>query len=206
MQGVHYLASHGTTVGVCLDICHGVPLLAIVVCLSRRQLECAEGSAIYVALHLQYPRYELAIGGKHAHTPAGHIVTLGHGVELYATILCPLYLQDAQFLALVEDEGVGVVVHDDYVVLLGKAHQSFVGLHLCLTTRGHIGIVCPHQFYAREVHLLKLLEVGLPTVALQQVVVYNPCPKQLAQRGVGGITRVGHQHTIARVYEGESDV
>ena len=87
-----------------------------------------------------------------------------------------------------------------------EIHKSLVCLHPRIAASGHVGIVCPHQFHPRQVHLLQLLEVGLPSVVLHEVVVHHLRSENLAQRGVGGITGIGHEHFLAGIDEGESDV
>ena len=88
-------------------------------------------------------------------------------------------------------------------MLLGEGHQLFVSLAAGIASSGHVGIVGPHQFHAAQVHALQFLEVGLPAVIFAQVVVYHLGTQYLAQRGVGGVARVGHQYLLAGVDKGE---
>ena len=85
-----------------------------------------------------------------------------------------------------------------------KVDQLFVGLHTSIAACRHVRIVCPHQLHAVEIHLLKLFEVGLPSIILAQIVVYDLGPENLAQRGVSRITGIWHQHLVARIAESES--
>ena len=132
-------------------------------------------------------------------------MALRHRVELYAALLCPWHLQQ-RYRTLVEYERVRVVVDHHYVVATREIDQSLVGLHACIASCGHVWIVGPHQLDVREVHLLQLLKVGLPTVVFLQVVVDHLCTKNLAQRRVGGIARIWHEHFLAWIDEGEGDV
>ena len=132
-------------------------------------------------------------------------MTLRHGVELYAAVLCPRHLQQRDGM-LIDDERVGVVVHHHDVVTAREVHQSLVGLHQRRSSCRHVRVVGPHEFHPREVHCLQLLEVRLPLLVLAQVVVHHLSTENLAQRGVCGISRVRHQHLVAGVYEGESGV
>ena len=87
-----------------------------------------------------------------------------------------------------------------------KADQPLVCLHAGVAAGGHIGIVCPHQLHAAEVHPLQLPEVGLPTVGLVEVVVHHLGAEKLAQRGVSGIAGIGYQHLIAWIDKRQRDV
>ena len=109
-------------------------------------------------------------------------------------------------MLLAEDERVRIVVHNHDAVILGKLHQAFVGFTLGTASRRHVGIIGPHQFHSREVHLLQLLEVGLPTVVLAQIVVHDIRTEDLRERGVGGVAGIGHQHAIPRIHEGQRHV
>ena len=107
---------------------------------------------------------------------------------------------------LAENERVRIVVNNDDAVLLGKRHQTLVGLATGTATCRHVGIVGPHQLDAREVHLLQLIEVGLPAVVLAQVIVHNLGTQNLAERRVCGIARIRHQDAVARIDEGQRRV
>ena len=107
---------------------------------------------------------------------------------------------------VVEDKRVGVVVHHHDAMAACKIHQPLIGIHPRVAAGGHVGIVGPHQLHPAEVHRLQLVEVGLPPVVLTQVVVHYPRAENLAERGVGGIAGIGHEHTVAGVDEGEGDM
>ena len=208
-EGRHDLLGQLAPTGIDLNVVVVVPLVAVLVGFGSCQLDASEGAALDVALHLQDPRDELCIGGAEAHTPARHVVALRHRVELNAAVLGTGHLQDAEPLALVEDERIGIVVHHDEVVLAGKGHQPFVGLHAGRCSRGHVGIVHPHQATGPLgifENLLQQSEVWLPVVLLLQLVGHGDDAEQLAQRRVGGIAGIGHQHIVAGVDEGERRV
>ena len=82
-------------------------------------------------------------------------------------------------MLLAQDKAVGVIVYHHDIVVLGKLHQTLVGFALSSATSRHIGIVGPHELHLREVHLLKLLKIGLPTIVLTQIVVHNLGPQDL---------------------------
>ena len=202
-QHAHDFLCHRSALAVRTDVGLHVPLLGVVIGLCGSQLQGTEGARIYIALHLQYPRHELCVGGQHAHTPSGHIVAFGHRVELYAAFLGTWYLQDAEFLSLVEDEAIGVVIHHHDIVVACKLHQMLIGLLLCWSSCGHIRIVGPHQLHSAEVHLFQCFKVGLPSVLWQQVIVDHLGSQQIAQTCIGGISGIGNQNLFAWVYEGE---
>ena len=208
VQDIHDLLGIAATAGVGVDVVLAVPLVAVVVSLGSSQLDTTEGAALDVALHLQYPRDELGIGGTHADTPAGHVVTLRHGVELDAAVLGTRHLQDAEML-LAQDEGVRIVVHHHDVVATSHLHQTLVGGALRTTARRHVGIVRPQQPTLQRLtaqQFLQLVEVGLPAVVLLQIVIDDIGSQQFRERGVGGITRIGHQHRVAGIDERQRDM
>ena len=205
-EGGHDFLGNLATGCIRLDVGVCVPCLRILVCLCSSQLERTESAGVDVALNLQNPLDEGAVGCQHAYTPSGHVVALRHGVELDAALLGPRHLQDAQVLLAVQDERVGVVVHHHDVVLLGERHNLLIEFASGTSASGHVGIVCPHEFHPRQVHCLQLLKVRLPAVALQEVVVHNLLTQNLAQRSVGGVARIRHQHLVARVAQGEGYV
>ena len=90
-------------------------------------------------------------------------MTLRERVELDATVFGSLNLHDGEVL-LVEDEGVGIVVHHHNLMSLGEIDQPLIGLPPCIASRGHVGIVGPEEFHAGEIHLLKFIEIRLPSV------------------------------------------
>ena len=132
-------------------------------------------------------------------------MALRHGVELYAAVFGTWHLEQREGF-LVENERVGVVVHHHDAVLFGKGNQPLVGLHACRTACGHIGIVGPHQLYAREVHLLKSFKVGLPSVVLQKIVVNHLRTEDFRKRSIGGIAGIGNQHFVAGIDKGQRGV
>ncbi len=75
-----------------------------------------------------------------------------------------------------------------------------------LSAGGHVGIVDPHQFYAFERHFFELVEVGKPAVFLGEIVVEHFGLRQTAHRRVGGISRIGHKHAVARIEQSKRDM
>ena len=199
---IHYLLGILAAAGVGLDVCLAVPLRLVGEGGCGGKLDATERAAVDIALNLEYPRDEGGVGGAHTDTPSRHVMALGHGVELDAAILCALHLKQRHGF-LVEDEGIGVVVDHHNVMAACEINKTLVGLHAGITTCGHVGIVGPHELYLGEVHLLQLFEVRLPSVVLHEVVVHHLGAENLAQRGVGGIAGVGHEHLLAGVNEGE---
>ena len=124
---------------------------------------------------------------------------------LDAAVLGAGHGEDAQRV-VVEDEAVRVVVDDDDAPPPGEVHQPFVQLRRGGRAGGHVGIVGPHQADAARVHCLQPVPVGHPAVLFLQVVGDDVRAQQSAERGVRGVARVGHQHLVARVDEGQRDV
>ena len=132
-------------------------------------------------------------------------MALAHGVELDAVAFGTGYLQQAQPV-VVQDEAVRVVVHHHDVVPAGEVHQFLVSLTAGVGSGRHVGIVGPHEFYARQVALFQGVEVRLPPVLGFQVVVGDFLPEQFAERGIGGVARIGYQHAVAGVGQGQRDM
>ena len=120
-QGVHDFACQPAAVAV-VGVVAVIPVVFGFQCSGGGELHGAEHAAVDVALHFQYPLHEVGIRGKHADTPARHVVALAHGVELYATLLGAGDAEDADGV-FVQDEAVRVVVHDDDVLAAGKVYQ-----------------------------------------------------------------------------------
>ena len=57
-----------------------------------------------------------------------------------------------------------------------------------------------------EVHLLELLEVGLPVVFGQEVVVDYLCAKQFRETCIGGIAGIGHENFISDIDKCQSNM
>ena len=106
-------------------------------------------------------------------------------------------------MLLAQNHAIWIVVHYHDIMILGKLHQSLICGALGTTSCRHIGIVGPHQFYFREIHLLQLIEVGLPTVVLTQIIIHNLCAKNLAQRCICWVARIRHQHLFAWIHKGQ---
>ena len=120
-QGVHDFACQPAAVAV-VGVVAVIPVVFGFQCSGGGELHGAEHAAVDVAFHFQYPLHEVGIRGKHADTPARHVVALAHGVELYATLLGAGDAEDTDGV-FVQDEAVGVVVHDDDVLAAGKVYQ-----------------------------------------------------------------------------------
>ena len=204
-QHIHNLFGILTATAIGLDVCLTMPLVAVVVSLGSCQLDATEGATLDIRLYLQNPRDKLGIGGTETDTPTWHIVRFRHGIELDATIFGSWDLQDGEML-LVENEGIRIVVDHDQIVVHSEAHQSLVGLTTGIAARRHIGIVGPHEFDTREVHLLQLVEIGLPTVVFTEVIIHNLGTQNLRERRVCRISRIRHQHLVARIDKGKGDV
>ena len=202
-QHIHNLLGPLAATLVVIDVELAMPSLVVVIQrLGSSQLNTTEGTTLNVTLHLQYPLDKLWVRQAHTYTPTGHVMTLRHRVELNTAVLGAWHLHNAHVL-LAQDKRVRVIVHHHNVVILGKLHQSLVGFHTGTSACRHIGIVGPHQLHLREIHLLQLVEIRLPTVVLTQIVVYDFGTQNLAERCVGGIAGIGHQHLVARVYKGQ---
>ena len=122
-------------------------------------------------------------------------------------------------MLLAQDEAVRIIIHNNDAMLLGKLHQSFVGLHLRSATSRHIGIVGPkqtglggqspcssHRGDSPRDNFFQLVEIGLPAIVLTQVVIHDIGTQNLRQRSIGRIARIGYQHAVARIDESQRDM
>ena len=205
-QGVHDFFGLFPSWGIGFHIGAGVPFVSIVISLCGGKLHGAEGAAVNVAFHPHDPLDELRVGGQHAHSPARHVVALGHGVELYAAFLGSGNLQDTQLFTAVQYEAVRVVIDDDEVVPEGKIDQRLVSLAHGTGTGRHVGIVGPHDFYTAQVCLFQSIQVGLPCVFLAQFVWHHFRSQYFAQAGVSGVTGIGDKHLVAGIDKGKRNV
>ena len=174
--------------------------------LRRSQLYAPESSRIDVALHFQYPRDESRIADAHPHTPSRHIVSLRHGIELYAAVFGTGHLQQAQLLSLVEDKRVRIVVDNHDSMPAGKVDQPDIGLPAGVTAGRHVRIIRPHQADTAQIHPLQCVEIGLPSPFLPQVVGHDLCSEQPGEGCVGGITGIRDKHLFAGIDKGQGDV
>ena len=179
-QDVHDFLCPLTTTGIGVDIILTMPRLIILIRLSSSQLDASERTALDIRLYLQYPLDKLSIRGTETDTPARHIMTLRHRVELDTAVFGSRNLQNTQVL-LAEDKGIGIIVHHHDVMILGKLYQSLVSGALCPSSCWHIGIVGPEKSDVRCMtdEVLQLVEVRLPTVVLTQIVVHHLGPQYL---------------------------
>ena len=88
-------------------------------------LDGLEGPVVEIALELGQGLHDGGVADQEPHPPAGHGERLGQGVELDGHVLGPRHLQDGGRGVPVEgDVGVGEVVDQDDLVLLGELHQT----------------------------------------------------------------------------------
>ena len=190
---------------VAFQIGHAMPVFTIVIGRDGSQLQGTEGAAVDIRFHLHYPLHKPRVRGQHAHAPAWHIVALRHGVELNTAFLGAGYLQQAD-RSFIQDKTVGIVVHDNDTHASGKIHQPLIGLHLCVGSCRHVGVVGPHQFNTAHVHAFQFFKVRLPTVFRLQVVVNHLATQQPRQRRVGGIAGIRHEHLVAGITQRQRHV
>ena len=182
-----------------------MPFGAIVESLGCGELYATERTTVDIAFHFQDPADEGGIADTHSHAPSWHVVAFRHRVKLYAAVFRSWYLHERHRF-VVEYERVRIVVHHHNAVSLCEIHESFVCLASCVAASRHVWVVGPHEFHFREVHLLQLFEVRLPSVVFHEVVVHHLCPEYFAERGVGRISWVRHEHLFARIDECECNV
>ena len=130
-------------------------------------------------------------------------MALGQGVHLHAHLAGAGNGEDG--LGLIEHEAVRVVVDKEDAVLAGEGYQLLEHIPACRCSGGHVGIVGPHELDPAEVHGLQLVEVRVPAVLFQKVVLHHLRFAHEGSRCVGGIARVGNQHLVTLVEEREGE-
>ena len=108
--------------------------------------------------------------------------------------------------ALIENEGIGVVVHHHQVSAPRKVHQALVGFATGAGSRRHVRIVAPEQSHTRGVHRLQFVEVRLPPALRSEIVGHRLRTEQARERRVGGIAGIGHQNLISVVDKSQRGV
>ena len=84
-QCFHNLTGEVTTVAIVFVIAF-IPVCFCFKSSCCSQLHGTKHTAVDITFHFQYPLYEFCVRCQHTDTPAGHIVTLAHRVELDATV------------------------------------------------------------------------------------------------------------------------
>ena len=87
-----------------------------------------------------------------------------------------------------------------------EVNQLLIQFASGASTCRHVGIVGPHEFHTLKVHCFQLVEIGMPSVILTQVVVHDLLSQNLAQRCVGRVAGIRNQHLVAWIAESEGDM
>ena len=66
-------------------------------------------------------------------------------------------------------------------------------------TSRHVRVVDPHELDTLEGQTFECFKIGLPVVALGQVVVVDDSFGYLADRCISRVARIGHKHAVARI-------
>ena len=128
-------------------------------------------------------------------------MALRQGIHLQAYLTGARHGQDG--LRLVQDEAVRVVVDQEDAVLPCEGHQFFHHVAAGGGSGGHVGVIHPHELYAGKVHGIEGVEVRIPAVGGNQVVVQDLSLAHPGGRRIGGISGIGHQHFVAGIQEGQ---
>ena len=115
-------------------------------------------------------------------------------------------LHDRDRSRRVADEAVGVVVHDQYVVLGAEIHDLLEQLHGRGLSRRHVGVVYQHHLHTVQPGLLDRREIGAEIRLLVERIGHHLAAGQTHGRRVGGVAGVGHQHLVALIEERHADV
>ena len=90
-------------------------------------------------------------------------------------------------------------MNDYYTMLFAKLNRFLECLHASFCSGWHVGIVNPHEFDFIKRQLFESFEIWLPATFFRQVIFIYGGTHELAYRGVGGITGIGNQHSVARI-------
>ena len=205
-EGLHDAFGQRSPFGVASHVVFAVPIFVVVHGSCGRQLHGAEGARVDIGLHFQYPRDEFRVRRQHSHAPPGHVVALGHRIEFDAAVFRSVDRQNREVFALIENEGIGVVVHHHQVSSLRKVHQALVGFATGACSRRHVRVVAPEQSHTRGVHRLQFVEIRLPPALRPEIVGHRLRTEQARKRRVGGIAGIGHQNLISVVDKSQRGV
>ena len=127
---------------------------------------------------------------------------LAQGVQFYDAFPCAFRGEHGNRV-VVEYEAVRVVVDQQYPVPEGEVHEPAVEFWRRHGAGRHTRIVGPHHLHPFEVHVLKFVEVGIPSVFLLEGVVEHLRAHHLRGGRIGRIARVRNEHLVTLVYEGQ---
>src|SRR4030042_1667667 len=128
-------------------------------------------------------------------------------MELHAYVLGAFRLKEAHGTVAIEgDLGVGTIVADGYIVLLGEGNNPFEEVELSYCPCGVVGVVYPHQPGFLRHSGRDFLKVGQETVVLCERHEVALAAGEHGAYGVDRVARVGNERCISRLYEAEGDV
>ncbi len=150
---------------------------------------------------------KLAHGSNHIRTTyqegearAGHIEGLGEGEELHAHLFGALVRQErATLVPIKNDVRIGIIVHNEQIVRLGKGHQLLIKLRSGYRTHW----VCRqrHHHIAGLISLMRVnaFQVGKEVMLGSQGIKHRSRPCEMRSTCEDGIARIWHQHRITGI-------
>ncbi|MNZ59380.1 hypothetical protein D3C78_774180 [compost metagenome] len=160
-----------------------------------------------IALDPRQGADQLWVADHKTNTPASHVVTLGQGEELHRDVFGTWHLHDRRRLpTVVNDVGVGQIVDDQHIVLLGQCHNTLEEIQLDALRRRVRGEAKNHHLRLGD----RLADRPLKLVEE----VHTRHQRHRTHLGTGNhgtvdmnrITGVGYQHGVAMIQGGKHQV
>jgi hypothetical protein len=145
-------------------------------------------------------RDKVGVADHEADPPAGHVVALAEGEELDRHVLSARHLHDGRgHIAVVDDVGIGEVVHDEDVVLLRKRHDALEEGQVHALRR-RVGREAEHHHLGLGVAAADgALQLGEEVDLAADRDGADVRPGDDGAIDVDGVAGVGHQHGVAAV-------
>mmetsp|Transcript_2839 Transcript_2839/g.7339 ORF Transcript_2839/g.7339 Transcript_2839/m.7339 type:complete len:399 (+) Transcript_2839:976-2172(+) len=188
----------------------GDVLHALLVALQRGDggdLQRREGAVVVVALDAGQRGDEVGVADHEADAPAGHVVALAEREELHRHVLGARHLHDGRgHITVVDDVGIGQVVHDQDVVLLGQRHHALEEAEVHALRR-RVGREAEHHHLGLGVAAADgLLQLDEEVHLARHRNRADVGPGDHRAIDVDGVAGVGHQHRVATVQRGQHQV
>ncbi len=175
--------------------------------LDGRILYGGEGAGVDVALDGTERLDRIGVAGGERDTPAGHVVALGAAEQLDGHVLGTRSLKQTDGLVAVEaDLGVGVVVDEEQVVLLGERDSLVEVLRRGRCRGGVVGVAQEHHLGLGEHICRNVVEVGQEVVLLVHRHEVALATGEDAAGLIDGIAAAGNERVVAGIDECEEDV
>ena len=133
--------------------------------------------------------------------PANHVESLRHRMNFDAYFACAINLQEAEWCAIVAEQNMCSILHDDDFVFVRKVDHSFVEVAGCNLPGRAIGIIDDKQLCFFANILGNVVEIWEEVIFGKQWKPMNFAPVIFGMGASNGVTRNRHQGDIAWIDE-----